>query len=414
MLHRARSWWLDEAGGVDDPAPPLDGDVSADVVVVGGGYTGMWTAWHLLDRGARVVLLEADLCGHGPSGRNGGFCEDLSLSLPWLVELFGDDDAQTLARRSEASVDAIEAWCETEGVDAWFVRGGQVVVDELGGAEVDRAEKQATVQPARLALGLRRRLLERGTAIHEHTRVRHVFDDGVQTTGGHRVRARHVVLAAGGALAAFAPLRNRITVASSHIVLTEPVPDLLDEIGWTDGSAITDDLRLLHYTRTTNDGRIAFGWAGGRLAMGARLNGRIEVDAAPVEQARKDLVAWIPQLAGRRMTHAWGGPIDVSPSHLPAMGSLDSGTVHYAVGYTGNGVGPSHFAGEALANRVAGDPDDLPLLDYDTGRVPPEPWRWIGGTAVAHALRRVESGRGGPLSRALAELPDRMGMTLGR
>ncbi|HEX2084244.1 MAG TPA: FAD-dependent oxidoreductase, partial [Solirubrobacteraceae bacterium] len=258
MRHAARSWWLDEAGGVADPAPSLSGDVRADVAVVGGGYTGMWAAWHLAEAGASVALLEADLCGHGPSGRNGGFVEDLWLSLPALRARFGDPAALALCRAAEESVRAIGRWCEEQEVDAWFGGGGQLDVSTApaqdgAGAEAAAAARELgvadrvvplsagevrrrcaspvfragvwlptgrTVQPARLALGLRARLLARGVRIFERTRVRRVLDGaGVESALG-RVRAPQVVLAAGGALAAFPPLRGRLTVASSHIVLT--------------------------------------------------------------------------------------------------------------------------------------------------------------------------------------------------
>jgi glycine/D-amino acid oxidase-like deaminating enzyme len=472
MRHAARSWWLDEAEehllGPTVPAPPLRGDLHADVVVVGGGYSGLWTAWHVLRTapGARVVVLEADLCGHGPSGRNGGFVEDLWLNLPTLQERFGASAALRVAEAAEDSVDAIGAWCEAEGVDAWFRRGGQLVAsasaaqDGAGldavrlAARVGRPDRVvalsgeevrarcasplfregtllpvgATVQPARLALGLRERLLARGAVLHERTRVRRLVDRGasgveVHAEGGGRVRAPHAVLAAGGALASFAPLRGRLTVASSHIVLTEPVPDVLDELGWTGGEAITDARQLLHYFRTTADGRIAFGWAGGRLAVGARLGGRVEVDPSVVARAREHLVRMFPQLAGRAITHAWGGPIDIAPAHLPTVGTLPGGRVHHVFGYTGNGVGPSQLAGRILAALALEHPDpltSLALVDPQPGRgVPPEPLRWAGGSAVLAALRRKEeaedAGRApDPLTAFVAGLPARLGITIGR
>ena len=115
MLHDAHGWWLAEAGPVE-PVPPLAGAVDADVVILGGGYAGMWTAWHVLERepGARVVLLEADVCGHGPSGRNGGFAETLWTNVPDLVERFGRERGLEAAEASSASVRAIGAWCEAE------------------------------------------------------------------------------------------------------------------------------------------------------------------------------------------------------------------------------------------------------------------------------------------------------------
>ena len=126
MIHTAHGYWLAEAGPVD-PAPPLTGDVTADVVVIGGGYTGMWTAWQLRARGASVALLEADVCGHGPSGRNGGFCETLWTHMPSLVERFGRERALSLCRASGESVRAIGAWCAEHGVDAWFTPSGYLM-----------------------------------------------------------------------------------------------------------------------------------------------------------------------------------------------------------------------------------------------------------------------------------------------
>jgi glycine/D-amino acid oxidase-like deaminating enzyme len=460
VRHTARGWWLDEAGGVQSPASSLRGDVTADVAVVGGGYTGMWAAWHLAEAGAAVALVEADVCGHGPSGRNGGFVEDVWLSLPALRERFGDAGALAVCRAFEASVEAIGRWCSEQGVDAWFQGGGHLVVStapahdglragavraaaELGvadrvvalGPDEVRARcaspvfrggvwmpAGSTVQPARLALGLRARLLERGVRVFEGTRARRVRDgEGVECDSG-RVRAGQVVLAAGGALAAFPPLRGRLTVASSHIVLTEPVPDVLDELGWTGGEAITDARTLLHYTRTTRDGRIAFGWAGGRLAAGARLRGRIDVDPAVAAAAREHLVRMFPTLRGRAITHAWGGPIDISPSRLATLGSLPSERVHFAFGYTGNGVGPSQLAGRVLASLALGRNDEwtaLPLVGADAGRVPPEPLRWLGGSVVLAALKRAEAAeergdRADPLTRFVANLPRRLGITVGR
>ena len=466
MRHSARSWWLDEAGGADDPQPVLEGDVSADVAIVGGGYSGMWTAWQLkqLAPDADVVLLEGDLCGHGPSGRNGGFVEDLWLNLPSLRSRFGDAGALASARAADASVQEIGAWCAEQGVDAWFRKAGHLVVsaapaqDGVGDEAVRAAAELgvpeevvalspeevrrrcaspvfregtlmpsgASVHPARLALGLRRKLIEAGVRVHEHSRVRRVIDRGRQgvelATDGGRVRANHAVLGAGCALASFGPLRGRLTVASSHIVLTEPVPDVLEELGWTGGEAITDARSLLHYFRTTNDGRIVFGWAGGTVAAGARLGGRVEVDPAVAAQIRKDLVRMFPALQGRQITHAWGGPIDIAPSRMITLGSIGE-RIHHVYGYTGNGVGPSHLAGKVLARLALDVRDDLtalPLVGPAPDRpVPPEPIRVLGGAVVLRALRAKEAAeeRGeqpNPLTHFIASLPKRMGMTVGR
>jgi len=158
--HDAHGYWLQEAGGAQ-PVAPASGDIDADVVIIGGGYAGMWTAWQLRDR-ARVVVLEADVCGHGPSGRNGGFCETLWSNLPSLRERFGDDRALAAARASSESVRAIGDWCEAEGVDAWFKRAGFLMVstDPSQDAVIDRI---LDASPAGCSSGTTRRCTRRGS-----------------------------------------------------------------------------------------------------------------------------------------------------------------------------------------------------------------------------------------------------------
>jgi glycine/D-amino acid oxidase-like deaminating enzyme len=436
VIHDARGYWLKEAGAVA-ARPPLEGSLDADAVIVGGGYAGLWTAWQLLERepAARVAVLEADVCGHGPSGRNGGFCEGLWMSLPGLRERFGDAAARAVGDAAEESVAAIGAWCEREGVDAWFRRAGYLMASTApaqdaavlevveAAAAVGRADRvlaldpegvqarcaspvfrggafvpgDATVHPARLALGLRERLLARGVLLHEHARVRALRVRGAGAveaeTAQGRVRARAAVLAVNAAARGIAPLRARLAVTSSHIVLTEPVPDALEAMGWTGGEAITDGRTFVHYFRTTRDGRVAFGWGGGRPAWGARLHGRTEVDPAVVAQTAAHLRRMLPALAECRITHAWGGPIDVSPSHLPQVGTLPGAPVHYAFGFTGNGVGPCHLAGRVLAALALDrrEPETrLALVDPAPARVPPEPLAFAGGAAVRRAFLRKE------------------------
>jgi glycine/D-amino acid oxidase-like deaminating enzyme len=462
--HDAYGWWVDEAG-VPDARPPLDGDVDADAVVVGGGYTGMWAAWFIseLEPKARVVLLEADRCGMGPSGRNGGFANSMWPNLASLRDRFGAAAALQIARASEAAVDGIGTWCAEQGVDAWYRPGGYLQVSTApahdgsvlaGGeacAELDAPEacqvqsspqvrercaspvfrggalypSAATVQPARLAFGLRGRLIERGVRVFEGSRARRLRSGGgdvaLETEGG-RVRAGRAVLAAGWRLAAHPPLRRRLTVTSSHMVITEPVPDVLEGIGWTGGECITDSRATVQYFRTTPDGRIAFGWGGGRVLPGARLNGRAEVDARVVAEVERRLVRVFPGLRGRRIEHAWGGPIDVSPTHLPVVGSLAGDRVHYAFGYTGNGVAPSRLAGRALASMALGRRDEhtgLALVEPPPVRVPPEPFRYAGGTIIRAALLRrerleEEGRRPDALTRFVAGVPARIGIHIGR
>jgi glycine/D-amino acid oxidase-like deaminating enzyme len=450
-------------------------------VVIGGGYTGLWAAWQLkkLEPEARVVLLEADLCGRGPSGRNGGFCNSMWFSLPNMRRRWGDEAALAVARAARDAIDGVEAFCDEEGVDAWFRRGGYLQVStapaqdkvwdeplavchELGedcGQQLTPSEvaarcaspafrggafyrDAATVQPARLAFGLRERLLAAGVEIYERSPVSRLagasdfHPPGVWSksdarsggwvtanTDGGVVRAGAAIVAIGGAAkSARAPLRNALTITSSHIVLTEPIPDLLEEIGWTGGECITDCRTMLHYFRTTPDGRIAFGLGGGQISMGGRLRGRVEVDPVTVALAAERLHHYFPDLRGRHITHAWGGPIDVSPTHLPLVMLLPGSRTFAAAGYTGNGVGPSYMVGRTLASLALDRSDDysrLPFIDPDPQRVPPEPFHWLGGSLIRRAIMSKENaeteGRDPhPVSSALARIPELIGFHIGR
>ncbi len=465
MKHTPHGYWLEEAGEVE-PARALAGERSADVVVIGGGYTGMWAAWQVkqLEPEAKVVLLEAETCGLGPSGRNGGFCNVLWFSLPNMRRRWGDAAALEVARAAQEAVSGVGSFCEHEGVDAWFRRAGYLQVSaapaqdgaweetlaacrELGAIDAVQSldpaavaarcaspafrggafyPDAATVQPARLALGLRERLIAAGVEICERSPVQRLHDgpSGVEArTASGTVRAGTAVVSIGGAAKARrGPLRNALTVTSSHIVLTEPVPEVLEEIGWTGGECITDCRTMLHYFRTTPDGRIAFGLGGGQISLGGRLRGRVELDREVVTLAAERLRAYFPGLKGRRLTHAWGGPIDVSPTHLPLVAPLRGGHSFAAAGYTGNGVGPSHMVGRTLASLALGRRDDhsrLAFIDPSPQRVPPEPFHWLGGNTIRHAIMAKEhaesEGRDPhPVSSAIARIPELIGFHIGR
>ncbi|HEY6760812.1 MAG TPA: FAD-binding oxidoreductase [Baekduia sp.] len=443
--------------------PVLAGTISADVVVIGGGYLGMWTAWHARAAGARVALVEADVCGHGPSGRNGGFLNGMWERVGELTELFGPEAALATAREAAKSIDLIEAWCLAQGVDAHLVRAPMLEVscapgqdgvwdesvvaaramgrgDEL--VEVDAAGARAvcdsplfrggvlwkgaaTVHPARLALGLRERLVEAGVEVFEHSRVVGVEDGPggvvVRVDGGGTVRAGAGVLAINHASAGVAPLRGALSVASSHVVATEPVPDKLEALGWTGGEGIGDCRTMLHYFRTTRDGRVVFGWGGGRMGFGARRRGALDIDVEVQDATARDLYAMLPTLRGVRIEHAWGGPIDVSPVHLPWFGTLKS--LHYGFGFTGNGVGPTELGGRVLADLAGGVSSGLTALPIVGGlpprSFPPEPARFVGGSVIRAALVRRDDaearGEGvDPVTGFVAGLPRRLGLHLPR
>jgi glycine/D-amino acid oxidase-like deaminating enzyme len=453
---RLPPWWWEEAGA-DEVAPALEGDVSADVCIVGGGYTGLWTALALKRRepSSRVVLLEAATCGAGPSGRNGGFVHGYWASLGELLSLFGRERALELARAGERIVPAVRALQD----DVWLREGGMLMVSASPGqdaaidaaveaaAEVDRPEQAvaltgdelaerirspvfrrgvffpegATVQPARLVRALRRAALDAGVELHEHSPAVRFGDGGVVTPAG-RVRAPELVVAINAAATGWRPVARHVTNFGSYVVLTEPVPELLEEIGWTGGEAVLDGRMFLHYFRTTNDGRVLMGSGSGPIGFRGRLDGRFTSDEPTAARAEHGLRRLLPGLAGARIERAWGGPIDVSADHLPFFGTVPgTGRVHYGLGYSGHGVGPSWLGGQILASLALGLDDEwtaLPLVTRSVPSLPPEPLKRLGGGVVRSGILACEAadeeGRRAPLpARAAAALPRLLRMQIG-
>ena len=351
-----RSWWLREAlaieGFAGPPAPPLDTDTTADVVILGGGYTGMWTAWFLKERepSLDVVLLEADICGGGPSGRNGGFCDGWWSGVGDLIATYGEEAAKELLVTCGASPGEIGAWCQANGVDAWFRMGGDLAVASapahegrwlgtiraarsiglgdgyhvLSASEVRERVRSpvfgggmliddgANVQPARLARGLRRVLLERGVRIHEQTPVRR-FGAGrpaVAETPFGTVSAEHAVIALGAWATPWKAFRGRLTVRGSYMAITEPAPDRLAELGWTGSESVRDLRSSVHYVRTTPDGRIAMGLGGIQPDLARRIDPRYAYDARSVRRVGEDLLRFFPSFRDVGFAGGWGGPIE--------------------------------------------------------------------------------------------------------
>jgi glycine/D-amino acid oxidase-like deaminating enzyme len=282
----------------------------------------------------------------------------------------------------------------------------------------------ANLQPARLARGVRRVLLERGVTIHEATPARRLRPGrpAVIETDHGELAAERVVLALNAWAAGWPGFGSRLVTWSSYIVLTEPIPDRLAEIGYTGGEAISDARFTNHYWRATADGRIAFGGGGGRAGFGGRLGDWVTRDLGSVRLALRGLRRLYPQLHDVAIEDAWGGPIDIAPNHLPAFGTLPPGNVHFGHGYSGTGLGPSHLGGRILAALALDRADDpvlrLPLVGARLHRFPPEPFRFVGARVIREAIvakeQRDDEGRASPWPlRALVRLPRTLGYNLG-
>jgi putative aminophosphonate oxidoreductase len=451
----ARSLWLQEALLDEEAAetPELLESIEADVCIVGGGYTGLWTALRIkeLEPDTTVVLLEADICGGGPSGRNGGFALSWWPKIETLQKRLGKEEALRLVKASEAAIAEMGEFCEREGVDAHFHQGGWLWTAtspaqvgswegavaaaeaygenpfELLNAEQVQArtgspahlgaayeKSAATVQPALLARGLRRVALKRGVRIHERTAMVDLDRDaGVVRTPSGAVRAGAVVLALNAWAIKIPELSRALVAVSSDMVATAPMADRLAESGWTGGEAISNSRLMVHYYRTTQDGRVAFGRGGGRLAFASRVNSNFDFNGRQTRELSGEIRELIPAAGGVDITSAWGGPIDRTADGLPFSGRLPGrARIVYATGYSGNGVAPSLTFAKILASSALGRDDEWSgsaLNRGVPGRFPPEPIRFVGGLVVRDAVRRKEKredrGRGvDPVTRALAGL----------
>jgi glycine/D-amino acid oxidase-like deaminating enzyme len=409
--------WLAQVDG--DECEPLLGQVTADVCVVGGGYTGLWTALRVAASGARVVLVEARRCGDGASGRNGGFALTWWSKLPSLVARCGRDEALRLCEASAAALDELPGlqrgswlWSATSPaqVGAWeaAVAAG-APFEPVASGVVERSA--GTVHPARLVRELRRRAVASGVSVFERTPMLSLDrDSGVVRTPGGSVRAGAVVLATNAWLAGVPELRRALAVVSSDVVATEP----LASPGLAPGECVSDSRMMVRYWRASPDGRAVLGRGGGALAYGARFASFEDPPHARTAAVADELPLLMPAASGARIEYAWGGAVDRSVDGLPFFGVLPGrARVVYGAGFSGNGVGPCVVAGRVLASLALRRDDEWSgcglARGVPPGRFPPEPLRWAGGQLVRRAVarkERLESAGGRPdrLTRGLAGL----------
>ncbi|MEM7541019.1 MAG: FAD-binding oxidoreductase [Pseudomonadota bacterium] len=433
-----RSFWLDEALAEDEanglqPAPSLSGDIQADVCIVGGGYTGLWTALDIkaFEPSLDVVLIEKDVCASGASGRNAGFLLSLWAKYTSLVKVCGEEEALRIAKASHESVsdvmqfaneNAIDAdiqydgwlwaatndaqlglWTETidaiakhgeSPIEVWSgeqaaARGGTQA--HIGGAF---ERHSARVQPALLARGIRRVAIERGVRIYEHTpleQLDHGNPVSIKTPTG-TIKADKVVLAMNAWASRWPEIRKSIIVVTSDMVVTDPIPDELDATGWKDGVTVSDGRTLVEYYRTTRDRRLAFGKGGmsGTFSFGGRIGNEVEGASDYATTVAAAMRQTFPSLSNVGIHKSWRGPIDRSKVGLPRFWKLDDReNVFYGVGFSGNGIGPCNLAGKILSSMVLEKQDEWAncgLVRPASRDFPPEPFRALGSRMIRGAL----------------------------
>ncbi|MFG3102572.1 NAD(P)/FAD-dependent oxidoreductase [Streptomyces sp. NPDC048182] len=448
-------YWLDDPQR-PRPEPALTGDESCDLLVVGGGYSGLWTALIAKERdpGRDVVLLEGREVGWAASGRNGGFCAaSLTHGLSNGLTRWPDEIAK-LEELGARNLDAIEAAVERHGLDCEFERTGEIDVAtepyqaeelaewyaelerrgladgvELLDGDAVRAQVDsptfraglwdrrgvAMVNPAKLAWGLKRACLALGVRVYEHTPAVDLVRSGpgmaVRTPYG-RVRARHVALGTNIFPNLVKRVRSYTVPVYDYALMTEPLsPAQLASIGWQNRQGLGDSANQFHYFRLSADNRILWGGYDAIYPYGGRV--RAEYDDRPETYAKLagHFFTCFPQLEGLRFSHAWGGAIDTCSRFSAFFGTAHQGRVSYAAGYTGLGVGATRFGAEVMLDLLSGERTERTELEMVRKKplpFPPEPFAWTGIALTKWSLARADE-RGGRRNLWLRAM-DRVGL----
>ena len=447
------SFWLATCGDDLSPRPPLGTDVQVDVCIVGAGYTGLWTAYHLsrLDPSLRVVVVEKEIAGWGASGRNGGWCSALfAASWERVSREHGVDSALRLRRALEQVVLDVGSWSARHDVDIHYARGGTLTFAR-DGAQLQRLRTHvehdrrfggddtvlldapaatervgvagalaaafnphcAAIQPARLARGLARVVEQQGVTIYERSPVMAITPGRVRATVG-TVRADIVVRATEGYTTNLDGEKRSLAPVWSLLVATEPLPQQVwAKLGWRGRETVADERHVIIYAQRTADDRIAFGGRGAPylFASGTEaVRGHARAHTL-LEEALREM---FPATRDAAVTHRWSGVLGVPRDWMPSVGFDRASGLAWAGGYVGDGVGCAALAGQTLADLVLGRGTDLTTLPWVGHRSPawePEPLRWAGirGVSAALALADRRESRSGRPSRVASAVQRLMG-----
>ena len=438
------SLWTDGLPGPVTPRPALRGDVRADVCVVGAGFTGLWTAYHLsrLAPDRRVVVVESEVAGFGASGRNGGWCSALFPAASIAAEM---------RPALVATVDEVGAVAAAEGIDCDFAKDGNLCVATTpaqaarlrgqvgqvgqggqggqggGWLTADQVARRihlpgalggvfdpecAALSPAKLVRGLADAVERRGGTLFERSPARSIEPGLVELDGG-TVRAETVIRATEAWSSQFPGHSRDLVPIYSLVIATEPLPAAVwHEIGWRERFTLNDARRLIIYAQRTADGRIVLGGRGAPYHLGSRIRPAFDHDDAVFEHLRRTLAMLFPAAARAEITHRWGGPLGVPRDWTPSVRFDPTTRLGSGGGYVGDGVAASALAGRTLAELAAGlDTSNtrLPWVNRPTRRWEPEPLRWVGvnvgrlGAAAADAQEN-RTGRPSPLGKVVDRL----------
>jgi glycine/D-amino acid oxidase-like deaminating enzyme len=424
-------FWLDHADR-PDPRPALDAPVTTDLAVIGGGFSGLWTALLAKERdpGRQVVLIEADQIASAATGRNGGFCAASLTHGEANGRARFPGEISALDRLGRQNLDEIEATIRRYGIACDFERAGtlfvvtqpyQVKQLAAGGGELlnqqqVRAEvnsptylagawhrdNTALLDPAKTAWGLASAAESLGVQIAEHTRVTRIDRSGqylqLHTQQGPAVTARYVALGTNAFPSLVTRMRWHTVPVYDYVLVTEPLaPQQLAAVGWRNRQGLADLGNQFHYYRLTADNRILWGGYDAIYHFGRKVRPSYDQRAATFQRLASHFFATFPQLEGIRFSHRWGGAIDTCTRFCAFYGTAFTGQAAYAAGYTGLGVGATRFGANVMLDLLAGEPTELTELTMVRRKplpFPPEPLAYLGIQLTRWSLDRADHNHG--------------------
>jgi glycine/D-amino acid oxidase-like deaminating enzyme len=433
--YRERSLWLDGLAEPLVPRPPLPGDVECDVAIVGAGFTGLWAAYYLKQHqpDIRIVVVEREIAGYGPSGRNGGWVSSgISGSAAVYRRRGGWDAVRRAERETERTVDEIGRVASMENIACGFMKAGDLIVAttppqrdrlvvsargerELGATDEDvrvltpeqsaeyarvagcmaatYSPHAARVNPAQLVRGLASACERLGVTIHERTGALEIEPGRVRCQGG-AIRAETVLRATESYTTQLPGESLRYLPLYSLMIATEPLPaEVWDELGWRDGLLVGDRHHLFFYAQRTSDGRIAIGGRGAPYQLKKPISEQHERSVAVRERLERALFRHFPAASSARITHHWGGPLAVPRDWSMSIGYDRSTGLGWAGGYSGHGVVSANIGGRTLADLVLGRDSDLvslPWVGHRSRRWEPEPLRFMASRAIVRVLESAD------------------------
>jgi len=415
----------------------LDLNLNTDICIIGGGFTGLWTALKIKEKNpsVKIIIIEKDLCGSGASGRNGGCMIPQSTKFSAMKKIIGDKDAKKMTQATEDAVYKIKDYCLKNDIDAKIRMGGVVygatnkshkgafekLVNDLKKNQINswgRLSKEkiqlltgskkmidgyfspvgGSLQPALLIRGLKKTAEKKGIKIFEQSAALSYKDKKsiiVKTKSGS-VACQKLIFAINAWTPTLLPFLSRsVILVSSDMILSEPIKNKLEDLKLNNGLVILDSNLFTHYCRTTPEGRIMLGKGGNTFSFGNKVIASFDGPSSIEKYLKKSLVNFFPSLKNVKITKSWNGPSERTKTGFPFFGyHPNNDNISYGFGYSGNGVLTCYVGGEILSSMALDEKNQWTESNFCKGPIelfPPEPFRWLGAILIRNAVRRKET-----------------------